>query len=47
LLDDLAELRRIGDREISQHLPVEVDLGCLQAGDELVVREFRWRGRPR
>src|SRR5207302_4379506 len=39
LLDDLAELRRIGGREICEHLPVELDLGRLQTCDELVVRE--------
>ena len=32
LLDDLAELRRIADREIREHLPVELDVRRLQAG---------------
>src|SRR5207245_708315 len=39
LRDDLAELRRIGGREVREHLPVELDLGRLQTCDELVVRE--------
>jgi hypothetical protein len=39
LLDDLAELRRVGDREIREHLPVELDVRGLEPRHELVVRQ--------
>src|SRR3712207_8664906 len=42
---DLRERRRIAHREVGEHLPVEVDLGLLEARHELVVREALLPGR--
>src|SRR5437016_1892007 len=39
LLGDRPEGLRIADRQVCEHLAVELDVRLLQAGDELVVRE--------
>src|SRR5262249_34973476 len=38
-LGELRERRRIGDRQLRQHLAIEVDAGLLEGGHELRVRE--------
>src|SRR5262249_2821439 len=39
LLRELRERVGVADREVGEHLAVELDVGRLQPGDELVVRE--------